>query len=200
MLQQGLGDAAIPPLPQSDPGSLPGMGHNPGHCAIDLWDACLFLHPPLQVPLSVTSRMLAPSMALEPGCHLTQAPSTGNPCCCRGGCHAHRHCCDKAWPRPRGWEATRGPLGYGLLRWDLSSQLLRLLKMICSPLANELALGRAPPANTPITAAVSVKRGKFLPLLFALSSPLLPWEQGCGEAETVHAAWATEGFYLLHPK
>lgn len=164
----GTGGCCHSSLASIRPRIPPRNGTQPRTLCYRLWDACLFLHPPLQVPLSVTSRMLAPSMALEPGCHLTQAPSTGNPCCCRGGCHAHRHCCDKAWPRPWGWEATRGPLGYGLLRWDLSNQLLRLLKMISLPLANELAPGRAPPANTPITAAASIKRGKFLSLLCPL--------------------------------
>jgi len=34
VLQQEPGAAAIPPWPQSEPGPLPGTGHDPGCCAI----------------------------------------------------------------------------------------------------------------------------------------------------------------------
>lgn len=65
-----------------------------------------------------------------------------HPRCCRGLPRRGR-----AWPALGGWEAACGPRGAGLPRRDLPGQRLGLLKMISSPLANELAAGRAPPAS-----------------------------------------------------
>ena len=101
----------------------------------------------LPVPPSVAPRMLAPGMALGPGCHLAQAPSMGNPCCCPGA--AMPTAIAVTW-LGQGHGAGKQhvvPLGHGLLWWDLPSQLLRLLKIISSLFANELAVGRAPPAS-----------------------------------------------------
>lgn len=72
----------------------------------------------------------------------------GNPCCCRGA--AMPIAIAVTW-LGQGHEAGKQrvvPREHGLLRWDLPSQLLRLLKMISLPFANELAAGRAPPAST----------------------------------------------------
>lgn len=93
-----------------------------------------------------------------------------------------------------GWEAACGPRGAGLPRRDLSSQLLGLLKIISSLLANELAAGRAPPAS-PHPAALPLppwSGGSFS----LWSSRPLPRAEGRGEAGAAHAARATEGFWL----
>lgn len=121
----------------------------------------------LPVPPSVTLRTLAPGTALGPGCHLARAPSMGNPCCCRGTAMAMATAVTRLGQGRGAGKQRVVPRGGGLLRWDLSSQLLELLKMISSLFANELAVSSARSAALPLPSRPNVGSSS----LFTLPSP-----------------------------